>query len=427
MALNGSDSEEELLAAFEALEKGGLVAAAAHEPPQSLQVMADGNFGGAASCSLNTMELPAVLANAGVDMDTSTTSSTSSASSSFSLEMPLFADVAESGEAAGTKRRRLTAKARDPYAGDDEPPAAQQDPNEQSDEHAGVEPPADAKVWQNKSTRAKRMFIGNRLRRMNWYGRFQSDANKKSHRTGNWPDKWTELTDTWKEKFVKWWAFHPDNTCGLAEKDWAVANFVHEQNQADDESKERKRRHRLKQVLLTYNGPWGQIAWQSAIPKTNDMNELTAALQNSKFCQQLWQKARLEATQISVRLEADDHAVCLEVCPRTLEESGAVRVHIHLALVRFTAPLDLSGKNADMLGSPPILAHGTSTRKGKSAAHSALYYAVVPKLGQLWSHSSSQPYKDFPVNAEWTWNLLQGDKLSPAAARDEFLKGNNML
>ena len=145
MALNGSDSDEELLAAILALDNGGPVAAAAPEPPQSLQVVADGNFGGAASCIPNTMELPAVHANAGVDMDTSTTSSDSSGSSSFALELPLFADVAEPGEAAGTKRRRLTAKARDPLAGDDEPPAAQPDPNEQSDEHA----------WGRASSRSK--------------------------------------------------------------------------------------------------------------------------------------------------------------------------------------------------------------------------------------------------------------------------------
>ena len=68
------------------------------------------------------------------------------------------------------------------------------------------------------------------------------------------------------------------------------------------------------------------------------MSELTATLQKSKVCEQLWQKARLEATQIEVRLEVDDHAVCLEGCPRALEEAGAVRVHAQLALVRYRAP-----------------------------------------------------------------------------------------
>ena len=146
------------------------------------------------------------------------------------------------------------------------------------------------------------MFIGNRLRRMNWYGRFQESANRKSHRSGNWPARWTELPDAWKQKFVSWWASHPDNSCGAAEKGWAVANFVNEQNQAEDDCKERKRRHRVKQVLLTYNGQWGEISWQAAIPHTKDVNEFTAILRKSQL---IWEpvgeaerggKANCEAT-----------------------------------------------------------------------------------------------------------------------------------
>ena len=52
---------------------------------------------------------------------------------------------------------------------------------------------------------------------------------------------------------------------------------------------------------------------------------------------------------------------------------------------------------------------------------------VAPKIGQLWSHSSLQPYKDFVVNAEWTWTLLQGDKITASAAREEFMLGKKNL
>ena len=63
---------------------------------------------------------------------------------------------------------------------------------------------------------------------------------------------------------------------------------------------------------MTYNGQWGATLWQSTIPKSNDMSVLTAALKNSKFCERLWQQARLEATSISARVQADDHTVCLD-------------------------------------------------------------------------------------------------------------------
>ena len=129
-------------------------------PHTGLQPVWDGNLGGAASSKVSTNELPAVRANAFVDRGTSATTSESSGSSSSALDLPIFADVAVSGGEAGSKRRRNISKARDPLAGDREPPAAQPDPNEEEDEDAGVDLPGDPEVWKGKRTREKRMFIG---------------------------------------------------------------------------------------------------------------------------------------------------------------------------------------------------------------------------------------------------------------------------
>ena len=77
------------------------------------------------------------------------------------------------------KRRRLVSKARDPFAGDDEPPAAQPNPEDDANEHDGIALPANTDAWAQKNTREKRMFIGNRLRRMNWYEKFKTALNKQ--------------------------------------------------------------------------------------------------------------------------------------------------------------------------------------------------------------------------------------------------------
>ena len=98
------------------------------------------------------------------------------------------------------------------------------------------------------------MFIANRLRRMNWYDKFQIVANRKSHRSGQWPDKWNFLTDSWKQKFLEFWAHHPESKCVREQIDWALANFVTGQLEAKKESRAAKQRSRVKQVLLTYNG-----------------------------------------------------------------------------------------------------------------------------------------------------------------------------
>ena len=247
-----------MIAALHQLEKNGLVTVEPQELPQSLPATWDGNFRDGVSSNPSTIELSAARVLAGMHMDTSTSSEASSTSSSSILELPLHGDDADAGEAAGSKRRRLTDMAGSAIAGADEPPAGQPSPDDTSEENAGAELPADADAWNKKSAREKRMFIGNRLRRMSWYSRFQAAANKKSHRSGIWPDKWSDLTDAWKQKFVTWWANHPDNSCGAGEKDWAVENFVHEQNQVGDDCAVRKKRHRAKQVLLTYNGQWAK-------------------------------------------------------------------------------------------------------------------------------------------------------------------------
>ena len=354
MACPGSDSEEEIIAALHELEKNGLVTVGPQVPPQSLPGTGDGNSPDSASWDSKTIELSACRVLAGMHMDTSTSSEASSTSISSILELPFHGDDSEAGEAAGSKRRKVMDMAVGAIAGADEPPAAQPSPDDTSEENAGVEPPADPDAWNKKSTREKRMFIGNRLRRMKWYEKFQASYNKKMKRAVNWPARWTELTAEYKQKFIDWWAAHTENTCGAAEKAWAVKNFVAELAMEDPPREKRKQQPKVKQVLLTYNGQWGDISWQASIPKTQDVRELTATLHNSKFCQQLWQKTQTAAGQIAKKAGANDYAVSLELCPRTLEEAGLLRIHAHLALVSSTATLVLKEPDTHLFGSKPF-------------------------------------------------------------------------
>ena len=203
--------------------------------------------------------------------------------------------------------------------------------------------PANTDAWAHKNTREKRMFIGNRLRRMNWYERFQTAFNKKSHRKGQWPWKWVDLNDTYKQKFIEWWAQHEDNSCKAEEKDWAVKNFVLELPAPEEQNSRQLKRHRLKQLLLTYNGEWGNLAESGNVPRCRDMDELAAVLEKTASVQQLWEQIKEQGAAVCNRVGAEHHAVCLEICPRTLQE-GALRVHVHLALVSSSAALDLTLK-----------------------------------------------------------------------------------
>jgi hypothetical protein len=52
---------------------------------------------------------------------------------------------------------------------------------------------------------------------------------------------------------------------------------------------------------------------------------------------------------------------------------------------------------------------------------SAFYYVVCPKLGSVWTHSSKRAFKDYLVNAEWVWNLIQQEKVTMAVARSQII------
>ena len=48
------------------------------------------------------------------------------------------------------------------------------------------------------------------------------------------------------------------------------------------------------------------------------------------------------------------------------------------------------------------------------------------KIGSVCSHSSQRASKDFLVNAEWIWNLLQQEKMTVEAARREIIRGKKI-
>ena len=425
-ATMGSDSEEELLAVMQQLESRAqtdlkLLEAAANPTGQGAR-----GSGGAGTSAASTVELSADRALTEVETTSSWPTAGSVSSSSSGQVLPIIASAADLPGAPGTKRRRIASKGADPFPPDDELPAGQPDPEDEDNEHAGIVLPANTEVWAHKSTREKRMFIGNRLRQMNWHERFQTAFNKRSHRAGQWPCKWTDLNDVYKQKFVEWWAQHQDNSCRPEETDWAVKNFVRELPAPEESKSDHRRRYRTKQVLLTYNGEWGNLPWSADLPQSEDVDALAAVLQKTASVQQLWEQIKAQAQEVRKRTAAEHYAVCLEICPGTLQE-GALRVHVHLALVSSSATLDLSSKKGELLGSVGISKQSSSSKKGRAGMQSTIYYVMAPKIGQVWSSASSQPYKDFTVNAEWTWNLLQGEKVTAKAAREEFVRGKKNL
>ena len=123
-------------------------------------------------------ELPAHSAKPAVALDlTSTAAESSAGSPGRSAEALVLPEVATTGRAGESKRKRQRQKSTDSHQGAGEHPAAQPDISDASDMDADDCQDDGAALFATKDERAKRMYIGNRLRRRDWYKKYQQDID----------------------------------------------------------------------------------------------------------------------------------------------------------------------------------------------------------------------------------------------------------
>ena len=56
-----------------------------------------------------------------------------------------------------------------------------------------------------------------------------------------------------------------------------------------------------------------------------------------------------------------------------------------------------------------------------------MYYIVSPKIGQIFKHSTKEPFKQFPVDGDWVMNLLSQEKMQIEVARCELFRTTKNL
>ena len=135
---------------------------------------------------------------------------------------------------------------------------------------------------------------------------------------------------------------------------------------------------------------------------------------------------KVHAHEISQRLKATDHALCLELCPRTLEESHYARLHLHL-FVRGQQRMYVSGlEELAFEGIRPAIAcmiGGLSHRADQArGSYAGMFYCLVAKKGQIFQHGTKAPFKDFLIQGSWVMNLLQASKISTSLAKSLLLQ-----
>jgi len=179
-------------------------------------------------------------------------------------------------------------------------------------------------------------------------------------------------------------------------------------------------------AMLTYNGPWGLKNPRGEFVDLETMS-LEAVVE---YCRQdavllaLWNSFLEHVARILKAADASDYAACAELCTKTFAATRVVRVHFHLFL-RSHRRMFL--QTADVLkfqDSRPNLAAviGGVMQSRYAATWNGAFYVSADKIGQLWSHSTKLPFRDYLVQGQWIMNLVQAQKLSVSVAKEYILR-----
>ena len=110
-----------------------------------------------------------------------------------------------------------------------------------------------------------------------------------------------------------------------------IQQFVEDHMLVGTVAREKHRWLDSRSVLLTWVGDWGLWRENEKEPRVS-VDTVTARVQQSSWAQDLWGGFRRAVEDMALRLRADAWSCSLELCTRTLETAGTVRLHGHAFL-----------------------------------------------------------------------------------------------
>ena len=158
-----------------------------------------------------------------------------------------------------------------------------------------------------------------------------------------------------------------------------------------------KRLLHAKSVLLTYQGPFGEVPTEGYRPLV-DMNKTIAMLRAAPQMLQLRDDFLAFVPDLCEQLHADAWACSLELCTKTYDE-GQIRVHAHAFFLKESGRMTLRREWVLLFRSTRPFMKGDllQFRRRSSSSWSGAYYLQAPKIGVLWQMGSKQPFREYPV------------------------------
>ena len=177
-------------------------------------------------------------------------------------------------------------------------------------------------------------------------------------------------------------------------------------------------------VLLTYQGPWGDLPLHEAPDVDLDTESVVRDLKARAEVVSLWSDLQEWVDRLATQVGASVTSCCLELCTDTLAKVREVKVHAHVFLASEKVKIRTrSGELLEFKGSAPNRSGmGLLPTKSRARINDAGdFYVQAPKIGQVFSRGSREPFRGFLVNSEWVTNLLQAKKITPQSARMLYL------
>ena len=234
-----------------------------------------------------------------------------------------------------------------------------------------------------------------------------------------WPLMWTKLAPAERQQFISWWAERNVGKVPAACLEWVLADGMLRTRG--------KRKYKAadgsKQVLLTWQGAFGVLKLSSQ-PARSDVPSVVEHIAASPEGKGLWARLQCAVAEKAQGAGAEDVALCLELCTQTLSSGLGLRVHAHACLrsgsgLRFRCLDDM-----EVLGAVPHVVQQRTGRNSRQRATdwSPFYYCCCPKVGSIFQTTSKEPFKDFAVNPDWIWTMLQSDKMDMDVARAQIVR-----
>ena len=192
----------------------------------------------------------------------------------------------------------------------------------------------------------------------------------------------------------------------------------------------RQSRLKVLSAMFTWMLPEGFVDMSGVFDEgesTTSLGQVVKCLRQSPSVKKAWELILDHGRKCMQLAGGEDVAICLEVCPETLELQKIVRLHVH-ALVRSNIQ-QLAVQHLWKFDLGEVPAHFSTSvtgaqqqSRGRAQWSGFFYCCLKDKKGTVLAAATKQPFTGFLVNPQWILSLVQAEKLDVGPAHDLLVK-----